>query len=204
MITPRLSVAFVGVAIATALVPPLASSAICLARGDYRLAFGALLLAFTNIVAIQVACSLVMWLGGYRGTSGNPRGATTEEKSGQCCPIAHSRARSRDRASRGDCQRGLRGFGAPRPGDSIHYSQRCLSSGCPVPTGHGDDCCHRSISNALAFHSGRSWNYGTRLPTPDGKTKVQLRIRSIPVTVASKQGYLESPEDLTDQRRSQE
>jgi uncharacterized hydrophobic protein (TIGR00271 family) len=38
MIAPRLSVAFVGVAIATALVPPLASSAICLARGEYALA----------------------------------------------------------------------------------------------------------------------------------------------------------------------
>jgi len=69
MITPRLSVAFVGVAIATALVPPLSSSAICLARGEYELAFGAFLLTFTNIVGIQVAGSLVMWLGGYRGSS---------------------------------------------------------------------------------------------------------------------------------------
>jgi len=67
MISPRLSVAFVGVAIATALVPPLSSSAICLARGEYSLASGAALLAFTNIVAIQVASSAVMWLGGFRG-----------------------------------------------------------------------------------------------------------------------------------------
>lgn len=58
MISPRLSVAFVGVAIATALVPPFSSSAICLARGEFELAFGAFLLAFTNIVAIQVAGSL--------------------------------------------------------------------------------------------------------------------------------------------------
>ncbi len=65
MVSPRLSVAFVGVAIATALVPPLSSSAILLARGQYKLAFGAFLLAFTNIVAIQFACSLVMWLSGY-------------------------------------------------------------------------------------------------------------------------------------------
>jgi uncharacterized hydrophobic protein (TIGR00271 family) len=68
MISPRLSVAFVGVAIATALVPPLAASAICLARGDYSLAFGAFELAFTNIVAIQVASSFVMWVGGFRGS----------------------------------------------------------------------------------------------------------------------------------------
>ena len=33
MISTRLSVAFVGVAIATALVPPLSASALCLARG---------------------------------------------------------------------------------------------------------------------------------------------------------------------------
>lgn len=39
MISPRLSVAFVGVAIAAALVPPLSSSAICLARGEYEFAF---------------------------------------------------------------------------------------------------------------------------------------------------------------------
>ena len=39
MIAPRLSVAFVGVAIATALVPPLSASALCLARGEYELAF---------------------------------------------------------------------------------------------------------------------------------------------------------------------
>ena len=65
MISPRLSVAFVGVAIATALVPPLSSCAILLARGEYRLAGGAFLLAFTNIVAIQIAASFVMWVSGY-------------------------------------------------------------------------------------------------------------------------------------------
>jgi uncharacterized membrane protein len=67
MTSPRLSVAFVGVAIATALVPPLSASAICLARGEYGLAFGAFGLAFTNIVAIQMASSFVMWIGGFRG-----------------------------------------------------------------------------------------------------------------------------------------
>jgi len=45
MVSPRLSVAAVGVAISTALVPPLSSSAICVARGEYRLGLGALLLA---------------------------------------------------------------------------------------------------------------------------------------------------------------
>jgi uncharacterized hydrophobic protein (TIGR00271 family) len=65
-ISPRLSAAFVGVAVATALVPPLSSCSMLLARGEYMLAAGAFLLAFTNIVAIQVASSFVMWASGIR------------------------------------------------------------------------------------------------------------------------------------------
>ena len=65
-LSPRLSSAGVGVAIATALVPPLSSSSLLLVRGEYHLAFGAFLLAFTNIIAIQLASSLVMWLVGFR------------------------------------------------------------------------------------------------------------------------------------------
>src|SRR5262249_38917356 len=71
--SPRLNGAVVGVAIATALVPPLASSAICLAHGEFRLSSGALLLSFSNMVGIQVASSVVMWLSGYRGRE-NARG----------------------------------------------------------------------------------------------------------------------------------
>jgi len=63
-ISPRLSVAFVGVAIATALVPPLASCGLLLARGDFDLAEGAFLLAVMNIVAIQSSASFVMWASG--------------------------------------------------------------------------------------------------------------------------------------------
>jgi uncharacterized hydrophobic protein (TIGR00271 family) len=69
--SPRLSVAFVGVAIATALVPPLSSCSILLARGEYQLAGGAFLLAFTNIVAIQLASSIVMWLNGFNQITKN-------------------------------------------------------------------------------------------------------------------------------------
>ena len=64
-VAPRLSAAFVGVAIATALVPPLSSSSLLLARGEYHLASGAFLLAFTNILAIQLASSTVMWFTGF-------------------------------------------------------------------------------------------------------------------------------------------
>lgn len=66
VLSPRVGTALVGVAVATALVPPLAAAGILLARADFRLASGALLLALTNVAAIQVAFSAVFWFGGYR------------------------------------------------------------------------------------------------------------------------------------------
>jgi uncharacterized hydrophobic protein (TIGR00271 family) len=68
-VSPRLSVAFVGVAIATALVPPLCAANILFTRGEIALGFGALLLTFTNIVAIQFASSAVFWVTGFRKIS---------------------------------------------------------------------------------------------------------------------------------------
>ena len=56
-VNPRLSVAFVGVAIATALVPPLCSGSILMVRGEYALGLGCYLLTFTNIIAIQFTSS---------------------------------------------------------------------------------------------------------------------------------------------------
>lgn len=68
-VSPRVSAGLVGVAIATALVPPLATSGICLARGDLGLAWGGFLLFFTNFVAIQFATSAVMWILGFHKVS---------------------------------------------------------------------------------------------------------------------------------------
>ncbi|GAF58456.1 hypothetical protein JCM18902_1245 [Psychrobacter sp. JCM 18902] len=62
MVSPHLSVAVVGVAVATALVPPLAASGILFANGETQLGLGALLLALTNIIAIQFTNALVLWL----------------------------------------------------------------------------------------------------------------------------------------------
>ncbi len=63
---PRLNLSFVGVAIATALIPPLSVAGILLARYEYYLAFNAFLLAFTNFVGIQCASSAVFWVLGFR------------------------------------------------------------------------------------------------------------------------------------------
>jgi uncharacterized hydrophobic protein (TIGR00271 family) len=65
--SPRLSATIVGVSIAVALVPPLATAGIFVARAQWGLAQGAFLLAFVNIVAIQVGASVALWLCGYRG-----------------------------------------------------------------------------------------------------------------------------------------
>ena len=63
------SLSLVGVAIATALVPPLSTCSMLLARGATDLAFGAFLLAFTNMVAIQFSSSVIFWIAGYGQTS---------------------------------------------------------------------------------------------------------------------------------------
>jgi uncharacterized hydrophobic protein (TIGR00271 family) len=69
-VRPSVSLALVGVAISTALVPPLATCSMLLARGANELAYGAFLLAFTNMVAIQFSSSVVFWVAGYSRTAG--------------------------------------------------------------------------------------------------------------------------------------
>ncbi len=65
VISPRIPNAVVGVAIATALVPPLCAGTIFIARGDWEHALGAYLLTGTNIIAIQFSSSIVLWLCGF-------------------------------------------------------------------------------------------------------------------------------------------
>ena len=68
--TPRLNAAVFGVAIAVALVPPLATAGLFIARAEWDLAGGAFLLAFVNMVAIQVGTSITLWLRGFHGGAG--------------------------------------------------------------------------------------------------------------------------------------
>lgn len=63
--SPRVGAGLAGVAIATALVPPLAASGLLLARGAWTPASGAFLLFFVNLVAIQTSSSIVLWVLGY-------------------------------------------------------------------------------------------------------------------------------------------
>jgi uncharacterized membrane protein len=61
--------------VATALVPPLVVSGILVAHMEWKNATNALILAVTNIIAIQVSSSLVLWIAGFR------RGSDVEVKS---------------------------------------------------------------------------------------------------------------------------
>ncbi|MCA0422599.1 MAG: DUF389 domain-containing protein [Proteobacteria bacterium] len=65
-VSSRLPVAVVGVGVATALVPPLVTCGILLSRGHWGMASGAFLLTLTNMVAIQFASSVILWLVGFR------------------------------------------------------------------------------------------------------------------------------------------
>ena len=64
-ISRKFSANLVGVAVATALVPPLAVVGICLARGLTEMAIGAALLFGMNLLGIQAASSIVLWMNGF-------------------------------------------------------------------------------------------------------------------------------------------
>lgn len=198
MISPRLSVAFVGVAIATALVPPLSSSAICLARGEYSLAGGALLLAFTNMVAIQVAGSIVMWLGGYRGIE--PHRADSALKRNLfslalLCALAvvlsfQLRRVVTDEVYKASVRKVL-------------VSAAATHKGAYLADVRFQKVAGRTLVVALyrtpgPFTPEEVGALESRLPTMPGTSSLELRIRSIPVVVTSKNGYLFSTEDLTE------
>gem|GEM_PF-742147 len=59
MIDERISPALPGVAIATAIVPPLATCGLCLSAGQWEWAFGAFLLFFANFLSIQLASAFI-------------------------------------------------------------------------------------------------------------------------------------------------
>jgi uncharacterized hydrophobic protein (TIGR00271 family) len=63
---PGLLAALPGVAIAAALVPPIATSGLALSLGDLHLAFGALLLFVINMVTIVLATMAAFWVVGLR------------------------------------------------------------------------------------------------------------------------------------------
>lgn len=64
LIDEKISPALPGVAIATAIVPPLANSGLCLAFGAYSGAMGSFLLFFTNFISILLVSSILFYRAG--------------------------------------------------------------------------------------------------------------------------------------------
>jgi len=196
MISPRLSGAFVGVAIATALVPPLSVSAICLARGEYHLAFGAFLLAFTNIVAIQVAGSVVMWLGGYRGEARMTRTGALKRNLLSivvlCILAVVLSAELRNEISKevydASVHKILNAASATHKGAYL--------SDVKVRKIDGRTVAVATYRTPEPFTPEEVGVLEPKLPPMPGTSSLELRIRSIPVTVSSKSGYLFSSDDL--------
>jgi uncharacterized hydrophobic protein (TIGR00271 family) len=73
MARPNISGAIAGVAIATALVPPVCAVGISLAHGEWLNAFGAFALFFTNLIAIIVMSSFTFSLLGITAERALPR-----------------------------------------------------------------------------------------------------------------------------------
>ncbi len=64
VVDERISPVLPGVAISTAIIPPLAVCGICLARGAFSGAQGAFLLFFANLLAILLVSALIFWRAG--------------------------------------------------------------------------------------------------------------------------------------------
>lgn len=70
LIDEKISPALPGVAIATAIVPPLANSGLCLAFGAYNGAMGSFLLFFTNFISILLVSSILFYRAGMHRIAG--------------------------------------------------------------------------------------------------------------------------------------
>ena len=70
LIDEKISPALPGVAIATAIVPPLGNSGLCLAFGAYSGALGSFLLFFTNFISILLVSSLLFYRAGIHRAAG--------------------------------------------------------------------------------------------------------------------------------------
>jgi uncharacterized hydrophobic protein (TIGR00271 family) len=187
----RLDSALVGVAISTALVPPLASSAICLARGEFRLSAGAFLLTFANIVGIQTASSVVMWVNGYRGRYSRTGSGSLLRRSALSIGILVALAALltvnlsrliRNEVYEASVRSALQHEAGTRPGAYLADVRFQRELGRTLVT-----AVYRT---PIPFSPEQVAVIEQHLPSVDGGTKLELRIRSVPVTVASRQGYL--------------
>jgi uncharacterized hydrophobic protein (TIGR00271 family) len=199
MLSPRLNTALVGAAISTALVPPLATSALCLARGENQLSYGAFLLALTNIVGIQAAGSGVMWLSGYRGDRIPIPGRVQMKRSLLSAVLLSAlavllgfnlRTLIRNEVFEVTVRRALETDASSHQGAHLAEVRFQRTPAVTVIVAVYRTPTPFTPQEVAAFEAS--------LPPSEGEHAQELRIRSIPVTVASKDGYLYSSADLAE------
>ncbi|MGO8740529.1 TIGR00341 family protein [Rhodoblastus sp.] len=193
-ISPRLSIAFVGVAIATALVPPLASCGLLLARGEFELAAGAFSLAFINIVAIQSAAAFVIC------ASGIARGHWAKLLAPNLINVGillvlfgalliNLRTLVGAALFEASITQGLRQELREYPGTFL--------ADVRVSRGHEPDATliRAVVRGPRELNAGDVGRLEDRLPRPSDGTPLQLRLRQIHTNVMTRNGPLFSAED---------
>lgn len=175
--------------------PPVVIGAMIIAM---LLAFGVLLLTFTDIVGIQVAGSIVMWMNGYRGIA--QQSFVDELKRNllsltALCTLAVALAVqlreviSKEVYAASVCKI-LNTAAATHKGAYLTEVRFRRDSGRIFVVA--------AYRTPIPFTPEEVGALDPRLPLMPGTSSLYLRVRSIPVTVASKAGYLFSSEDLTE------
>jgi uncharacterized membrane protein len=187
------------VAIATALVPPLSACGLCLARGESKLALGAFLLFFTNLVAIQFASSLVMVFHGFHRAAALPQPGQTVLKRNAfsflilvtlgavfSVNFAHSIARERfEHDTRSRLNKALEEY----PGAYL-ADLRFRETGASVEV-------TAVVRAPYSFVPSRVAALQDRLRAPDGEA-ITLHVRSIITKESTPGGYVNVVEDMPD------
>ena len=189
--SPKLSAAVVGVSIAVALVPPLTTAGIFVAHAQWALAQGAFLLAFVNMVAIQVGASVVLWRCGYRGQESRAGASVTSVLRREAVSLllmlglvaaltAHGLRMIGQQAYEAGVRQTLLQALAPRPEARLSDVSFTAEQGTAMVTA--------VIRSPARFTSAEVAALGARLPNaPDGSAP-QLRVRHVEVDVTAEGG----------------
>jgi uncharacterized hydrophobic protein (TIGR00271 family) len=196
-ISPRLSIAFVGVAIATALVPPLATCSLFVARGEAELAGEAFLLALTNIVAIQFAASAVFYLSGFRAVATGDklsRGVLLKHAVSVAVLILLTVVLTLNLHKLVSTEQYQSAVRAALKADLAQYPGAYLAE---VRYSNTDQqTIVRALVRAPApFSAEQVGKMQSHLPPMPGRMPVELRVRYVPTTVMSAKGPLFSAND---------
>jgi hypothetical protein len=155
------------------------------------------------MVGIQVAGSVVMWLGGYRGGLQTTRASTLKRNlvsvAALCALAVVLGVQLRDVISKQVYEESVRKIldtaATTHKGAYLAEVRFRRDSGRMVVVA--------ILRTPVPFTPEEVGALEPRLPLKPGTSSLELRIRSVPVTVSSKAGYLYSSEDLAEYDRPQ-